>query len=76
MFPVRYELGFHIRADGSLHSHRCESRKSHISSQFPFHRCGGLSENSSDLEVNFIAVDSNLHAGAIKQYKSNGLSTR
>jgi hypothetical protein len=28
--PVKYELGFYIPADGSLHSHRRENLKSYI----------------------------------------------
>jgi hypothetical protein len=30
MFPVRYELGFHIPEDDILHSHRRENFKSYI----------------------------------------------
>jgi hypothetical protein len=30
MFPVRYELGFHIPEDGIPHSYRRENLKSHI----------------------------------------------
>jgi hypothetical protein len=33
VFPVRYELGFHIPEDGILHSHRREDAISNIDEQ-------------------------------------------
>jgi hypothetical protein len=32
--PVRYELGFYIPEDGTLHSHHCENLKSYTNPAF------------------------------------------
>jgi hypothetical protein len=53
VFPVRYELGFHIPEDDILHSHRRESLKSYADI---FLQNVGLPTNLEELQSQNIAA--------------------